>query len=52
MLKKITLVTLFVVSVAAGAASTAFAQSPAKAPVPSTPHGFCPPGMPICWPQK
>lgn len=48
MLKKITLVTLFVVSVAAGAASTAFAQSPTKAPLPSTPHGFCWPVGVMC----
>jgi hypothetical protein len=44
MLKKITFVALFVVSVAAGAASTAFAHSATKAPLPSVPHGLCPHG--------
>jgi hypothetical protein len=44
MLKKITLVTLFVVSVAAGASSTVFAHSATKAPVLTAPHGFCPTG--------
>ena len=49
MLKKITFVALFVVSVAAGASGTVFAHSAAKAPVPSTPHGFCVPfPMPGC----
>jgi len=48
MLKKITLVTLFVVSVALGATSTVFAHAATKAPVPSTPHGFCFPVGFIC----
>ena len=48
MLKKITLVTLFVVSVAVGATSTVFAHSATKVPLPSTPHGLCLPGMPFC----
>ena len=51
MLKKITLVTLFVVSVAVGASSTVFGHLAMKAPVASTSHGFCwPPGMPGCVP--
>jgi hypothetical protein len=44
MLKKITLVSLFVVSVAVGASGTVFARSATKAPVPSVPHGLCPLG--------
>lgn len=52
MLKKITFVALFVVSVAVGATSTVLAHSAIKAPVPSTPRGLCPPGMPYCWPQR
>jgi hypothetical protein len=47
MLKKITLVTLFAISVAVGASGTVFARSATKAPVPSTPQGFCPRGT-IC----
>ena len=46
MLKKITLVTLFVVSVAVGASSTVFAHSAMKAPLPDAPHGFCPKATP------
>jgi hypothetical protein len=49
MLKKITLVTLFVVSMAVAATSTVSAHATTKAPVPSTPHGLCwPMGMPPC----
>ena len=47
MLKKITLATLFMVSVAVGASSSVFAHS-VKIPVPSTPQGFCYPGVPWC----
>lgn len=47
MLKKITFVALFVVSVAVGASSTVFAKSASKVPVPDAPQGFrCPGGMP------
>lgn len=47
MLKRIALVTLFIVSAAVAASSTVFAHSATKAPVPSAPHGFCwPAGMP------
>ena len=42
MLKKITLVTLFAISVAVGASGTVFARGTSKAPVPSVPQGFCP----------
>jgi hypothetical protein len=46
MLKKITFVALFVVSVAVGATSTVFAHSAMKAPVPDAPQGLrCPGGM-------
>jgi hypothetical protein len=44
MLKKIALVTLFVVSAAVGVTGTVFAHSATKAPVPSTPQGFSCPG--------
>jgi hypothetical protein len=47
MLKKITLVTLFVVSAAVAATGTVLAHAAPKAPVPAAPHGFCfPAGMP------
>lgn len=45
MLKKIAFVASFVVSVAVGASSTVFAHSATKAPVASTPQGFCPIGF-------
>ena len=46
MLKKITLVALFVVSAAVGASSTVFAHSVVKAPVPDAPQGIrCPGGL-------
>jgi hypothetical protein len=48
MLKKITFVTLFVVSVAVGASSTVSARSATKAPLPSTPHGLCWPAWMPC----
>jgi hypothetical protein len=44
MLKKIALVTLFVVSAAIGASGTVSAKSAVKAPVPAAPHGLCPNG--------
>jgi hypothetical protein len=48
MLKKITLVTLFVVSAAVAATGTVLAHATMKkVPVPAAPQGFCwPPGMP------
>jgi hypothetical protein len=46
MLKKIALITLFVVSAAAGASGTVFARSATKAPVPTAPHQLCPHGDP------
>jgi hypothetical protein len=45
MLKKITLVTLFVVSAAVAVSSSVSAHAAKKAPVPTSPQGFCfPPG--------
>ncbi len=46
MLKKIALVTLFVVSAAIGASGTVSAKSAVKAPVPAAPQGVCWWGMP------
>jgi hypothetical protein len=49
MLKKITLVTLFVVSAAVAATGTVFAHGAAtKVPVPAAPHGICPMGTFWC----
>lgn len=46
MLKKIALVTLFVVTAVVGASSAVLASQPARVPVASTPHGlWCPGGM-------
>jgi hypothetical protein len=46
MLKKITFVALFVVSMAVGASSSVFAHSAVKAPVLDAPQGLrCPGGM-------
>jgi hypothetical protein len=45
MLKKIALLTLFVVSVAVGVTSKVRATAASKAPVPTAPQGMCfPPG--------
>jgi hypothetical protein len=45
MLKKIALVTLFVVSAAVAVSSTVSAQAAKKAPLPTAPQGMCfPPG--------
>jgi hypothetical protein len=47
MLKKTSLVALFIVATAVGATGTVFAHSAKKAPVPTAPKGFCfPVGMP------
>jgi hypothetical protein len=48
MLKKIALVSLFVVSAAVGVSGSVFAHSATKAPVPTAPHGFCWPSGMIC----
>jgi hypothetical protein len=48
MLKKIALVTLFVISAAVAATGTVSARSATKAPVPAAPRGLCPPGTAFC----
>jgi hypothetical protein len=49
MLKKITLVALFVVSAAVAATGTVFAHGAAtKVPVPTAPQGICPMGTVWC----